>query len=104
MRYCPRWRICQGGWMRETDRSILCLVSTAKVFCQKLLSSGIKLEAVFRFSKAVSFIREEHVFVINSFALHSFNYLLRFCLLHSRIVGSLCYQHRYLDLIDLKQW
>jgi len=89
--------------VRRTGLISLFLIPPTQVFCQELLCSCIKSEAVFRFGKAMPFIWEEHVFEINALVLHRLDNLFGFCLFHAGIVCSLGDEHGYLDLIDLEK-
>ena len=71
---------------------------------EKFFGGCEKLEAVFRPGEAVALVGEEHVLVIDALALHRFDNLFGFRLLHSRVICPLTDQDRYLDLIDLEQW
>src|SRR5579863_6239282 len=77
----------------------ICLVSSTKVFGEKPFGSSIKLEPILWFGETVSLVGEEHVFIVDAFALHGLDNLLRLCLLDTRVISSLRNQHWYLDLI-----
>src|SRR5260370_16938117 len=92
-----------GGMVGRTGLISLLLIPPTQMFCQELLCSRIKYEAVFWFGEAVPFIWEEHIFEINALVLHRLDNLFGFCLFHAGIVSSLGDEHGYLDLIGLEK-
>src|SRR5712692_11562298 len=99
---------CPPDRMPQKSLEDLLLVSsffeaTAQVFSEEFLCRREKLETIFRFGKSVSFIGEEHVFVVNALALHGSNDLFGLGLFHTRVIGSLPDKNRNLVLVDLKQ-
>lgn len=71
-------------------------VTSAKMSSQELFCRRKELQAVFWLGKAMALIREKPILIGNALALHRRHDLLRFRLLHTRVVRALPNQKWYM--------
>src|ERR671918_2703843 len=91
-------------WSQQTEllptRSIpLLLCASSEVFGQEAFCGCVELQTVLGTGETVAFILEEQIFVVYTFLFHGGDYLLRLGLFYAGVVGSLGYEHRYLDAV-----